>query len=121
MTELRVLFENADAAEWALVRLRERGLHPDKYSIRSADRQESEVPQGMLQGTAAALFGMGPALSADAYPAGGNALVPFGGIVNDSISAIEADNREAELRLQVPDRDAKRVEGILINHRGRIV
>ncbi|MCL2030957.1 MAG: hypothetical protein FWG93_05375 [Oscillospiraceae bacterium] len=121
MTDLRAIFETADAAEWALMRLRERGLHPDRYSVRAVERGQPEEPRGFLSNTAAALFGIGYGRQADAYPAGSTAYAPFGGLLGDDARlGHDVISSEAELRLTVPDRDAKTVKGILISNRGRV-
>lgn len=123
MTDLRVIFETPDAAELALARLRERGLHPDRYSVRALERGLAAEGSGFLHNTAIALFGMGgPTQSGDTYPANSSAWLPFGGVVNDtSYPTPDAISREAELRLTVPDRDAKTIKGILISNRGRVL
>lgn len=124
MKELRIRFENADMAEWALVRLRERGLHPDRYRILTmAQWGESPMPRGHLVNTAAALTGLGPIQTGDATPSMiGNVTwgIAMGGI-GDGERPPEAASREVELRLLIPDRDAQTVESILISYKGRPV
>lgn len=123
MKELKLRFENPDVAEWALVRLRERGLHPDKYRIRPVAEREPEMfHRGAAINAAAALLGfMGPAQNTDVYSAStttGGAWIAFNGAIAPTGEAAEDPSREVELILEVPDRDAHKVESILISNHG---
>lgn len=120
MAELRMMFENADVAEWALVRLRERGLHPTRYSVRVLSEQQPAERQGVLLNTAAVLVGMGSVQGTDYNPSG-SAWVAFGGAIDNNSTTEGGQRREAVLRLEAPDSDIRKISGILLSNGGRRV
>lgn len=115
-----MLFENADVAEWALVRLRERGLHPSRYSVQAMSQSRPSSQQGVLLNTAALFVGMNGSQGTDFNPSG-RAWVAFDGVLDEPNTMPVEQSREALLRLEAPDADISKISGILLSNGGRRV
>ena len=133
--EITAIFDNVDRAEWALVRLREQGLHPKKYRITPLRAAGSASGGGMTNSRldlldeaplAAMTLGQ-PMMTADnGQPwgaLGGAALLPLGGLLNSSAVGEsrrhEGSRQEVRLRMICASGSAERIRGILVSNGGR--
>ena len=123
------IFESEDAAQLALVRLREAGLALQSVIIRynEAGREQiSDIAAVNPLEQPYATNGIAPAFIGGVVPmsqmlSGYNGM-SYGILGYDmriSCPVVDAENREVLLEIQVPPQDVKRAEGVLINARGR--
>lgn len=109
--EIAARFENVDQAEFALVRLRELGIHPQSYRIRSSNllgEEENETPHPTT--------GFIPEDGSANY----NNLFSFVNAVPTSTlgSASDYVREEVSVHMMLDNNDAQRAQSALISSHG---
>ncbi len=116
--KLTAIFENVDMAEWAIVRLREKGITPKSYKVRHLSPQawqgeSDDIPVFMPIPTNNSPTSGNGSMNGSWLP------IPFFNSVNDRPR--EGYSSEAVLHVNVEDNHAIAAKGILVSNHGRKV
>ena len=122
--DITALFDDADAAEHALVNLQALGIHPSRYKIMALRVHQDAERAWAAFGNTTGIPGTGMTAAAGTgfSPAGGPGFAVTG-LSHDAppFARAEQPSREVRLLVTVADSEARRTQSALISNHGRQV
>lgn len=117
---VNAVFDSADSAEWALVRMRERGVDVKNYKVLPINRRHEFTSGGdpvimAENGVSAANWGYGNNMGM-----GGSAWLPFTAF-ESPMRTYDVISQEALLEVTIDDSDYGPVKATMVSNRGRKV